>query len=53
MKMSLSLLILLTLFLTACGGQTQTSITGNYAGQVEGSNAFIGLVRRRPELQCL
>ena len=43
MKKSLSLLILLTLLLTACGGGAQ-SITGNYAGQVGGSNAFIGLV---------
>lgn len=43
MKKSLSLVILIILFLTACGTQTQ-SLSGNYAGQVDGSNAFIGLV---------
>src|SRR5687768_11920788 len=43
MQRSLSLVILFILLLTACGGQAQP-VTGNYAGQVEGSNAFIGLV---------
>jgi hypothetical protein len=50
MKKSLSLLILFTLFLTACGGQTQTPITGSFAGQVESSNAFIGLATNSERL---
>lgn len=49
MKKTFSLLILLTIFLSACGAQTQP-VTGSFAGQVEGSNAFIGLVTNGEQL---
>ena len=43
-KLLIHLMLAIALFLlSACGSRTQ-SVTGNYVGQVEGSNAFIGLV---------
>jgi hypothetical protein len=53
MKKSFSLLILFAVFLSACSGQGQTqSVTGSFAGQVEGTSAFIGLVRNGEQLMA-
>jgi hypothetical protein len=52
MKRLISLTILLTIFLSACGAQAQTPAAGHYAGQVEDSNAFIGLVINGKQLQA-
>jgi hypothetical protein len=52
MKKQILLIVLLMLSLTACGGQTQTPGAGHYAGQVENSNAFIGLVTDGQQLQA-
>jgi hypothetical protein len=46
-----SLVILFSLLFSACGAQAQT-ITGHFAGQVENSNAFIGLVTNGKTLQA-
>jgi hypothetical protein len=51
MNKSFSLLILFTLILTACSGGAQ-DITGSFAGRVEGSNAFIGLVTNGEEVMA-
>jgi hypothetical protein len=50
MKKLISLVSLLTLLLSACASQAQTAAAGHYAGQVEGSNAFIGLVTNGKQL---
>ena len=52
MKKFISLMILLTVFLSACGAQAQAPAAGHYAGRVEGSNAFIGLVTNGEQVQA-
>jgi hypothetical protein len=51
-RLIFSLVLLFSLLLPACGAQAQTPVTGHYAGQVDGSNAFIGLVTNGQQLQA-
>lgn len=47
-----SLVMLLSLLFSACASQAQTPAAGHYAGQVQGSNAFIGLATNGKQLQA-
>jgi len=49
MKKQIFLVLLLMLVVSACGAQTQP-VTGSFAGRVEGSDAFIGLVRNGDQM---